>query len=69
MTRLIETLRCDRDRHRAAALRLRDARRHFDLSTAALRRAALDHIVCHRRASAILRATLHRLAAQAGTPL
>ncbi len=53
-----------RDRHAAAALRLRAARHRFDRSTAALHQAALAHIAGQRVASATLRAALDRLAAR-----
>lgn len=69
MPPLSESARRTRDRHRAAALRLRAARHRFDRSTAALRQAARDHIDGQRLASATLRAALDRLAAQAATPV
>lgn len=57
--------RAARDRHQAAARRLRAARCRFALSTAALREAARDHVDGARLAGAALRATLDRLAARA----
>lgn len=55
-----------RARGRLAAGRLQAARRGFDLSMVALRKAALDHIDCQLCVSTSLRATLDRLAANGG---
>ncbi|MCJ2033292.1 hypothetical protein [Methylobacterium sp. J-068] len=55
-------------RHRSAALRLRAARRCFDRSTVALRKAALDHIDDQALIGTMLEATLARIAAQGSGP-
>ncbi|GJD29083.1 hypothetical protein PMNALOAF_0315 [Methylobacterium adhaesivum] len=55
--------------HRAAQARLGAARRRFDLSTIALRKAALDHVEGEILVSAALRATLARLAGSPGSGL
>jgi hypothetical protein len=49
-------------RSRAAQARLGAARRRFDLSAIALRKAALDHVEEELLVSVALRATLARLA-------
>ncbi|WP_264050487.1 hypothetical protein [Methylobacterium flocculans] len=54
---------------RGATLRLRAARRRFERSTLALRKAALDHIDAQVPVDTMLKATLDRLAARAcGAP-
>jgi hypothetical protein len=68
MDRIAHLLHRRRDRRRTAALRLRSARLHFERSSAALRRAALDHVDGHALVGAMLRATLARLAAQDAGP-
>lgn len=52
-----------RCRDRAAAIRLSAARDRFDLSMAALRKAALDHVDRQALVSTALRAALVRMAA------
>ncbi|KQP38272.1 hypothetical protein ASF49_04465 [Methylobacterium sp. Leaf104] len=68
MDRITLLLHRRRDRRRVAALRLRSARLRFEHSSAALRRAALDHIDGHSPIGAMLRATLARLAAEGAGP-
>jgi alpha-D-ribose 1-methylphosphonate 5-triphosphate synthase subunit PhnI len=53
-------------RSRMAQARLGAARRRFDLSAIALRKAALDHVEGELLVSAALRATLARLAGSPG---
>ncbi|TXM68226.1 hypothetical protein FV218_18530 [Methylobacterium sp. WL69] len=62
-------LTVDPARSRAAGLRLGAARRRFDLSTIALRRAALDHVDGEALVSAALRAALERVALPPGPGL
>ena len=47
---------------RLAALRLTDARRRFERSSLALRKAALDHVDRQAEIGSVLQATLARLA-------
>ncbi|MCJ2080647.1 hypothetical protein [Methylobacterium sp. J-090] len=62
-------LTVDPARNRAARARLGAARRRFDLSTIALRKAALDHVDGEILVSAALQAALERLAAPTGPAL
>jgi len=59
-------LTVDPARSRAAGARLGAARRRFDRSAIALRKAALDHVDGEILVSIALRATLEHLAAPAG---
>jgi len=64
MSRLRALLRRPPDRRRSAALRLWAARRRFERSTQALRRAAVDHIDDQILVGLMLQATLARITAQ-----
>lgn len=59
-------LTVDPARSRAAGARLGAARRRFDLSAIALRKAALDHVDGEMLVSVALRASLARLATPPG---